>query len=194
MMEGIEMTTNIQLQSDVIDELQYEPSVDPAEIGVSAKDGIVTLAGKVKSLAEKWSAVRAAERVMGVKAIVDEMVVELPDLYRFTDEDLARAVLNALQWDVLVPHDRIKVHVERGCVILKGTVDHKHEQLAVENAIRNLAGVKGMTNHLKVKPVVTPSEVKTKIENAMRRAAELDAKKVQVEVDGTKVTLHGRSE
>ncbi len=186
------MKTNVQLQQDVLDELQYEPTVDPAEIGITTNDGIVTLSGKVKSLAEKWSAVRAAERVGGVKAVVDEINVELPFSYRRTDEDIARAVVTALQWDVLVPEDRVKVHVEHGWIILKGTVDYRYQQIAAENAIRSLAGVKGITNHVKVKPIAMPSEVKTRIESAMRRAAELDAQKIQVDVHGAKVVLRGQ--
>jgi len=185
------MKTNIQLQRDVLDELQFEPTVDPTEIAVAVNDGIVTLAGKVKSYANKWSAVRAAQRVAGVRVVVDEIKVELSSPYQRSDTDIAQAVLNALKWDVLVPEQRITVHVEDGWIILKGTVDYKHQQVAVENAIRNLAGVKGITNHIKVKPTVTASAVKTKIENAMQRAAELDAHKIQVDVRGAKVILRG---
>ncbi len=186
------MKTNLELQKDVSDELQFEPAVDPADIGVTAKDGVVTLSGKVKSYAEKWSAVRTAERIWGVKAVVDEITVELPSMYHRTDEDIARAVVNALEWDIAVPEDRIKVHVEQGWVILTGTVDYKYQQTAIENAIRNLAGVKGITNHIKFTPTAMPSEVKTRIENAIRRAAESDAKKIQVDVSGHKVTLRGK--
>lgn len=185
------MKTNLQLQKDVSDELQFEPAVDPADIGIASKDGIVTLSGKVKSYAEKWSAVRAAERVWGVNAVVDEIKVELPTIFHRTDEDIARAVVNALRWDVAVPDDRIKVHVEEGWVILKGTVDYKYHQVATENAIRNLVGVKGITNHIKFKPTAMPSEVKTKIEGALRRAAESEARKIQVEVSGHRVILRG---
>lgn len=185
------MKNNIQLQKDVSDELQFEPALDPAEIGVAVADGIVTLSGKAKSYAEKWSAVRAAERVEGVKAVVDEIEVLLPYTYHRTDEDIARAVLHALEWDVIVPDDRIKVHVENGWIILKGTVDHKFQQNSAEDAIRNLAGVRGITNHIKVTPRVVSSAVKTTIENALRRAAESEAKQIRVDVTGSKVTLRG---
>lgn len=185
------MKTNAQLQRDVLDELQFEPAVDPAEIGVIAQDGIVTLAGRVKSYAEKWSAVRAVERLVGVRAVVDEMTVELPTIYQRTEEDLARAVLNALKWDVMVPNERIKVKVSQGWITLEGTVDHKYEQAAVESAVRNLAGVKGVENLVKIKPVATPFEVKAKIENAFRRTAELEARKIKVDVQGEKVILRG---
>ena len=186
------MRTNVQLQQDVLDELQYEPTVDSAEIGITTNDGIVTLTGKVKSLAEKWSAVRATERVGGVKAVVDEINVELPFSYQCTDEDIARAVLTALQWDVLVPEGHIKVHVEHGWIILKGSVDYRYQQTAAESAIRSLAGVRGITNHIKVKPLEMPSEIKSRIESAMRRAAELDAQEIQVDVRGAKVVLRGQ--
>lgn len=185
------MKTNIQLQQDVLDELQYEPAVDAAEIGVMAKDNIVTLAGQIKSYAEKWSAVRAAERVVGVRAVVDELKVALPTSFQHTDEDIARAALNALKWDVVVPDERIKVKVSQGWITLEGTVDYKHQQAAAESAIRNLAGVKGVDNLIKVKPVATPLEVKSKIENAFRRTAELEARKINVVVSGNKVILRG---
>lgn len=185
------MKTSIQLQRDVLDELQFEPSVDPADIGVTTNDGIVTLAGKVKSYAEKWSAVRATERVSGVKAVVDEIKVELAFVFQRTDENIARAVLDALKWDVIVPDQRIQVKVSEGWVTLEGTVDHKYEQAAAESAVRNLTGVKGVENLIKVKPVATPFEVKAKIESAFRRTAELEARKIKVEVQGAKVILRG---
>jgi osmotically-inducible protein OsmY len=185
------MKTNTQLQFDVLDELQYEPSVDAAEIGVTAKDGIVTLTGNAKSYVEKWSAARATERVSGVKAVVDELQVRLPDVHLRTDEDLARAVLNALKWDVTVPDDRIKVKVEHGYITLEGNVDYKYQETSAIKAVRNLAGVKGITNLITFKPQATPSEVKRKIEGAFRRTAELDAQRIKVDVHDNKVTLRG---
>src|SRR6185437_2462843 len=125
-------------------------------------------------------------------AVVDEITVELPSSHQRTDEDLARAVLTALQWDVLVPKDRVKVHVEHGWIILKGIVDYRYQLIAAESAIRRLAGVKGITNHIKVKPLAMSSEVKTRIESAMRRAAELDAHGIQVDIRGAKVILRGQ--
>lgn len=185
------MKTDLQLQRDVLDELQYEPAVDAAEIGITAHDGIVILAGMAKSYAEKWHAVRAAERVAGVRAVVDNLKVELPFAFQRTDEDVARAVLNALKWDVLVPDERIQVKVSQGSVTLEGTVDEKYEQAAAEIAVRNLAGVKSVENLIKIKPLATPLEVKAKIENAFRRAAELQARRINVDVQGDKVVLRG---
>ena len=187
------MKSNTQLQQDVLQELEYEPSVDAAHIGVTAKDGIVGLTGNVKSYAEKYGAVHAAERVAGVKAVTDEMKVDLPALHVRNDEDIARAVLNALQWDVWVPNDRIKVKVDSGWITLEGEVDYKYQQTAAENAVRNLTGVKGVSNLITIKlPAVVPSEVKAKIDSALRRAAEVDAAHIKVNVVNDKVILHGR--
>lgn len=185
------MKTNIQVQRDVLDELEYEPSVDAAEIGVTAKEGIITLSGKAKSYAEKWSAVRAAERVSGVNAVIDQLSVELPSLYERTDEDIARAALNSLKWDVRVPDNQIKMKVEKGWITLEGNACNRHEQIAAENALRNLTGVTGVTNHITVKPKGPVLEVKTKIEKALLRAAEVDAKNIGVEISGNKVILRG---
>ena len=148
------MKTNTQLQVDVMEELQYEPMVDAAGIGITAKDGVVTLSGKVKSLAEKWAATHAAERIGGVKAVVDQIRVELPEMHQRNDEVIARAVVNVLNWDVMVPDEKIKVNVHDGWITLEGTVSHKHERKAAEHAIRNITGVKGLSNLIDVEPQV----------------------------------------
>jgi len=184
--------SNTQLQTDVLQELKFEPSVDAAGIGVIAKDGIVSLTGSVKSYAEEYSAVRAAERVVGVKAVTDELKVDLPAFHVRNDEDIARAVIHALEWDVWVPRDRIKAKVADGWVTLDGEVDFKYQQNAAENAVRNLTGVRGVTNLIAIKkPAVMPSEVKANIEYALRRAAEVDAEHITVKVVDDKVILKG---
>ncbi len=148
------MKTNTQLQVDVMEELQYEPIVDAAGIGISAKDGIVTLTGTVNSLAEKWAVSHAAERIGGVKAVVNQIKVEVSEVHLRNDEDIARAVVNVLNWDLMVPDEKIKVDVHEGWIILEGTVDHKHQRKAAENAIRNITGVKGVTNLINLKPEI----------------------------------------
>lgn len=184
--------TNTELQQDVISELKYEPSVDASDIGVTAKEGIVGLSGKVKSYAEKYAAVHAAERVAGVKAVTDELKVDLPSYHVRDDEDIAKAAVNALQWDVWVPYDRIKVKVENGWVTLEGEVDYWYEQNAAANAVRNLTGVTGVSNLITIKtPAVVPSEVKTRIDSALRRSAEVDANHIKVKVQNDKVILNG---
>ena len=186
------MKTDKQLQCDVVDELQYEPSVDASKIGVIVQNGIVSLSGTVASYAETYRAIHAAERVAGVKAVTNAIKVELPSKHQRDDADIAQVVVNALKWHVWVPHDAIKVKVEQGWVTLEGTVDAKFRRESADDAVRYLTGVKGLTNLITVnQPAVNSSEVKTKIENALRRATELEAKDINVEVNGNKVVLRG---
>ena len=163
--------TDAELQRDVLDELEWEPSVDAAHIGVSVKDGVVTLTGHVSSYAEKYAAERAAKRVHGVKAVANEIDVKLPGSSRRTDEDIAEAAVSALKSHLSVPADRIKVTVRNGLVTLEGEVEWQYQKIAAENAVRYLAGVTGVSNLITVKPRVSPSELKSKIEDALKRSA-----------------------
>lgn len=186
------MKTDKQLQRDVLDELQYEPSVDASKIGVIAHNGIISLAGTVASYAEQNAATHAAERIAGVKALANETKVELPSMHQRDDADIAQAVLNAFKWHVWVPQDAIKVSVESGWVTLEGPVNSKFERTSANDAVRYLTGVKGVINLISVKqPAINSSEVKLKIENALRRATELEAAHINVEVQGNKVVLRG---
>ena len=185
--------TNTELQQDVLSELKYEPSVNASDIGVTANEGIISLRGNVKSYAEKYAAVHAAERVAGVKAVTDELKVDLPAFHVRDDQDIARAAVNALQWDVWVPYDRIKTKVDDGWITLEGDVDYRYEQNAAENAVRNLTGVRGVSNLITINmPAVNPVEVKAKIENALRRSAEVDSDQIKVKVVDDKVILNGK--
>lgn len=184
--------SNAQLQSDVEEELKYEPRVDASDIGVTAGSGVVSLTGSLPSYAEKFAAVEAAQRVSGVRAVADEIEVDLPSEHIRDDQDIAKAVANALQWDVQVPTDLIKVEVEKGWITLRGEVNFRFQQTAAYNAVRNLTGVKGVSNLITIKqPEVSATEVRSNIEEALQRAAELDATGIQVEVSGRKVTLRG---
>jgi osmotically-inducible protein OsmY len=181
--------TDSELQRDVLDELKWEPSVDAAHVGVAVKNGVVTLNGHVESYAEKWAAEEAAKRVHGVRAVVNEVQVKLPA--ERTDEDVARDAVAALRSNISVPDDRIKVIVSKGWVTLEGEVDWQYQKVAAEGAVRYLAGVKGVTDLITVKPRVSPDAIRRKIEDAFKRSAELDAKNITIAVDGGKVTLHG---
>jgi len=183
--------TDSELQLDVLNELKWEPSVDAAHIGVSVKDGVVTLSGHVSSYAEKYAAERAAKRVHGVQAVANELDVKLPGSSQRTDEDIAAAAVNALKSHISVPADKIKVTVSKGWVKLEGEVEWHYQRISAENAVRYLQGVKGVSNLITVKPRVSPSEVKSKIEDALKRSAEMDAGRITVEVQGGKVTLRG---
>jgi osmotically-inducible protein OsmY len=183
--------SDLELKKAVESELTYEPSINAAEIGVAVKDGIVTLSGHVPSYWEKIAAERAAERVAGVKALVNDLEVKLPSSSERTDEDIARAALNALEWSVLVPPNRIKVRVSKGWVTLEGNADWQFQKSAAEKAVRKLIGVKGVSNLVSVKPRVSSIEVKSEIENALKRSAELDAEQIRVEAEGDRVILKG---
>jgi osmotically-inducible protein OsmY len=181
----------VELQREVLEELKWEPSVNAAHIGVSAKDGVVTLSGHVPSYAEKYAAERAAKRVYGVKAVANELDVKLPGGSRRTDEDIAAAAVNALKSNFAVPADRIKVTVSKGWVKLEGEVEWQYQRTVAENAVRYLAGVTGVSNLITVKPRVSPVDIKSKIEEALKRDAEMDARRITIEVDGGKVILRG---
>jgi len=188
------MKTDAQLQQDVMNELKWESTIHAAEIGVAVKDGVVTLSGNVDSYAKKGAAERAVKRVAGVKAVAEEIKVTLAGTYKRADEDIARAASNVLQWNFWVPHDRIKVMVQDGFVTLSGDVDWYHERQRAEEAVRHLVGVWGVTNSITIKPpkpMAKVSEVKNKIEGAFKRHASLDADKIQVDISGSKVSLHG---
>ena len=180
-----------ELQRDILDELKWEPSVNANDIGVSVKDGIVTLSGHVPSYGEKYAAEKAAKRVYGVKAVANELDVKLPGSSKRTDEDIAKACVNALESSISVPRDRVKVVVNQGWVTLEGEVEWQYQKNAADRAVRYLTGVIGVTNQITVKPRVSPTELKAKIEDAFKRNAELDARRVSVEVDGGRVTLRG---
>jgi osmotically-inducible protein OsmY len=183
--------SDLELKKSVESELNWEPSINPAEIGVAAKDGIVTLTGRIPSYWEKVTAERAAMRVAGVKAVVNQLEVRLPSSSERTDEDIARAALDALKWSVLIPPDHVKVKVSKGWVTLEGIVDWQFQKTAAEKAVRKLFGVLGVTNFVEVKTSVSKSEVKAAIESALKRSAEVDANQIKVETDGDKVTLRG---
>jgi osmotically-inducible protein OsmY len=185
------MKTDTQLRHDVLDELQWEPSVDANQIGVMAKEGVITLTGLVKTFAEKVAAERVAKRVYGVRAVANDITVHVPGDLERTDQEIAEAALHVLKWDAFTPEDRITVIVRDGRIILEGTVDSQSDKEAAGCAVRNLVGVKEVINSVVVKAEASPSEIKGMIESAFRRSAELDARRITIEVHGGKVVLHG---
>ena len=185
------MKTDKELQRDVLDELAFEPSVDAAEIGVSIENGVVILNGTVKSFSQKWTAERVAQRVDGVRAVTDKLAVRLPGDSQHRDEDIARAAANALDWNASVPPSQIKLLVDKGWVTLEGSVEYRFQKDAAENTVRNLTGVKGLSNLVVVKPRVSPSDVVQAIKKALHRAAQVDAEKITVEANVGKVILRG---
>jgi osmotically-inducible protein OsmY len=178
------------LQQDVVDELEWEPSVNAAHIGVTAKDGVVTLSGDVSSYAEKWAAERAARRVYGVKAVAQEIKVHYP-FDKMDDTDIAQKALQVLSWDIEVPANKVTVQVEDGWVTLSGTVDWHFQRSAAEADVRKLKGVTGVINNIVIKPSVRASDVRAKLKAAFERNAEIEEENITATVDGGKVTLSG---
>ncbi len=185
------MTSDRELQIDVLDELRWEPGVNATDIGATVKEGVVTIEGTVDSYAEKLAAEKAVKRLPGVRALAVEIEVKLPGSSERTDADIAQAAEHSLKWDVLVPHDRVRVTAENGRLTLEGEVDRQFQKSAAERAVLHLTGVKGVTNFITVKPKVAPTDVKEKIEAAFKRNAIFDAHQVDVQADGGTVTLSG---
>lgn len=185
------MKTDTQLQTEVIAELAWEPSVHAAQIGVEVKDGVVTLAGHVGSFVEKWNAQRAALRVYGVKALAVEMDVKLSQLGMRTDADIAESAMNVLSWVACLPADAVQLTVEGGWLTLSGAVDWQYQKQAAADAVSSLVGVVGVSDQIALKPAVTSDAVKADIEAALQRRAKKDGNAISVDVRGAEVTLSG---
>jgi osmotically-inducible protein OsmY len=183
--------SDAEIQADVLTELKWEPRVQANEIGVSAKDGVVTLTGWVDSYTKRWAAEEAAHRVRGVKAVANDIEVRLGVGQERTDAEIAAAAARALEWDALLVPEKIEVTVSRGWVTLKGTVDWEYKKREAERVVRNLAGVKGVSNLIELKPRLQPADIKKQVQEALVRSAMTDAERITVEVEGSKVILKG---
>ncbi|MFH0131868.1 BON domain-containing protein [Variovorax sp. VaC1] len=185
------MKTDTQLRNDVQAELSWDPAFKASDIGVIVKDGVVTLTGHLASYAEKYAVERAVQRVHGVKAMAVEMTVKLPFDNERTDADIAMAAERALEWNVLVPNGKIRPMVEMGWLTLDGEVEWGYQRNAAEAAVRDLMGVTGVSNLVKVKPKVSPADVEKKIHDALSRQADREANRLSISVTGSQVTLRG---
>lgn len=185
------MDRDIRIRDDVVDELDFEPSVDNAGIGVAVKDGVVTLSGHVPTYAQKFAAEKCAQRVKGVKAVAMDIDVRLAGDAKRSDDEIAERAVNILRWSTSVS-DKVKVVVENGWVKLSGEVEYYYQKQAAERAIRQLSGVVAVSNLITIAPGVRPSDVKERIGKAFQRSAELDSAGIKVDVTGTTVTLSGR--
>jgi len=185
------LRSDTDIQKDIIAELKWEPSLRDDDIAVSVRDGVVTLAGFTDSYVDRWKAEQVASKVKGVKAIANDIEVKLPSSSTRPDPDIARAALDALRWNISVPHDRIKVKVEKGWVTLEGDVDWYYQKEAAERSVRYLTGVRGVSNLMTLRARPVPADIKQKIKDALQRGAEFDAEHITVEMDGSKVILRG---
>ena len=182
---------NKTLRQHIIDELEFDPSIDAAQIGVAVEDGVVTLSGHVPTYAQMVAAERATEGVKGVKAIAMEIEVRYPFGSSTADDQIAKRAADALAWNI-VPPDSVQVTVQKGWVTLIGKVDWNYQKVAAESAVSSLKGVTGLTNRLEVKPRAEPRDVKRKIVAALHRSAQLEANNIDVSVTGGKVRLDGK--
>jgi osmotically-inducible protein OsmY len=185
--------TDEQIQRDVLEELAWDARVQPNEIGVAVKDGVVTLTGWVDVYTKRWAAEEAAHRVRGVKAVANDIEVRLPTAAERTDADIAAAATRALEWDAFLPIEDLDVTVSKGWVTLRGEVEWEYERREAERAVRRLSGVRGVSNWITVRPRVrtTPEELRQRIEDALVRSAETDAEQIKVDAIGDKVILAG---
>jgi osmotically-inducible protein OsmY len=186
------MSSDSDLKKAVLDELSWEPSVNAAHIGVTAHAGVITLTGHVGNYMHKTAAERAAGRVMGVKAVAEEIEVKLPYDIKRSDEDIAAAAVDRLGWNSAIPVDAIKVLVQKGWVTLTGSINWYFEREAAENDVRALSGVIGVSNQIVVKPAVDASNVKKDIEDALHRSWFYDPDTIQVAAQGGRITLSGK--
>jgi osmotically-inducible protein OsmY len=186
------MRTDAQIQKDVMDEIKWEPFLHASEIGVAVKNGIVTLSGQVDSYSKKLSAEKATKKVLGVKAIAEDIQIGVSPAYKKTDTEIAEAVLNALKWHTAVQEEKIKIKVEDGNVRLDGEVEWEYQRTNAKTAIENLSGVRSIINFITVKPRATATDVRQKIASAFHRSATIDAEKITTEVVGSKVILRGK--
>jgi osmotically-inducible protein OsmY len=184
------MSNDKELTQDVLAELDWDPSVNQANIAVEAKAGVVSLFGSVDSFAQKHAAAMATRRVKGVKAVADEIEVRLPIHFKRGDDEVAAAALHHLKWDVFLPRDAIKVTVENGDILLTGEVDWDSQRVTAEYDVRNLIGVVNVVNQITIKPRIETSHIGSDILRALHRSW-LDAKSIKVTAHGGKVKLTG---
>jgi osmotically-inducible protein OsmY len=184
--------TDDELQQDVISQLEFEPSLNAARIGVEVDRGVVTLTGKVDNYFEKVNAERAAQRVAGVTALAVEIEVAIPGPLRRTDADIARNAASVLQWMTNLPKDSVKVIVDNGIITLSGDLAWQHQKLAAGDAVRFLSGVIAVNNMIALKSEASSGDVKAHLEAALKRQAGIDAQAISVKVSGSEVTLSGK--
>ena len=182
---------DMSLRHDVEKELEWDPAIDATKIGVATTDGVVTLTGHVRSFSEKWKAERTVKRILGVQGVANDLEVVIDEKEHRDDGDIARSAVNALSWNFAIPKDKIKVLVTKGWLTLDGEVEWHFQKRAAADAVRNLRGVRGVTNDIAVHPKVAAGDVKDKIEAALKRNAEVDAKSIKVQATNSEITLTG---
>lgn len=185
------MRSDNDIRRDVEDELRWDPDIDPTDIAVNVNNGIVTLTGFVRSYMQKYQAETDAKRVAGVIGVVNDIEVRLPGVDERPDPEIARDAIAQIKSELPYSWERIRVIVNKGWLTLEGEVEWNYQRERAEAAVRRIRGIKGITNSIEVKPRVAPTEIRRKIEEALRRAAEIDASRITVETNGGEVILRG---
>jgi osmotically-inducible protein OsmY len=185
------MRSDEDIRHDVEAELKWDPDIDATDVAVAVKDGVVTLTGFVRSYTQKWDAERVAKRVIGVRGVANDIEVRLPSGTQRPDPEIARDAVAKLKAELPYSHELIKVVAKDGWLTLEGDVEWEYQRRRAEAAVRRVSGVRGISNLIAIRPKAEPFEIKTKIEEALKRNAELDAQRITVEVGGSEVTLRG---
>lgn len=183
--------SDLELRRMILDELEFQPNIDAAAIGVAIENGVVSLTGHVRTYAQKFAAERAVKSVKGVKAVAEEIKVVSNEDLDISDEAIAARCLDVIRWNSAIPDERLQIKVQDGWVTLEGEVDWQYQKEAAQSAVRKLAGVVGINNMLILKPKETPENIKERIEAAFARNAALDSRKLRVTVEGKTVKLEG---
>ncbi|WP_055443448.1 BON domain-containing protein [Lacinutrix himadriensis] len=186
------MRSDLSIKEDILEELEWQPSIDETQIGVVVKDGIVTLTGTVDSYVKKREAEKAAKSVVGVKAVAEEIEVQYGTSAHKSDTEIAKAAVNALKWNISVPSNKIDVKVEDGWVYLEGEVMWDFEKTAAKKAVENLQSVKYVVNNIALKNPVRAEDIKNKIKKAFERSADIDSKGITVKAEGHNIKLIGK--
>lgn len=186
------MKTDAQIKQAILDELVFLPDIDETQIGVIVEDGVVTLTGFVDTFSKKVAAEKAVKKVAGVMAVAEDIVVKYGDDYKKTDKEIAKAAVNALEWDASVPKEKVMIKVDNGYIFLSGNLPWAYQRNAAKRAVQNLLGVKGVVNNIMITPTVEPTNISKEIQKALDRSADLKAKSIRVQVDGSTVQLKGR--
>ncbi|WP_180899846.1 BON domain-containing protein [Martelella soudanensis] len=180
------------LRQNIIDELEFEPSIDAADIGVAVENGIVTLTGHVPTYTQKTTVEAAVRRIRGVRGIAEQIEVRPRGFHITADDEIARRAVNALEWNEIVPGEKLQVTIQKGWATLTGKVEWQYERDAAMRAIKGLAGITGISNLIEVVPKVSAPDVKKRIEDAFKRDAQIEADAIKVQVLDGKVTLEGK--
>jgi osmotically-inducible protein OsmY len=191
--QGSTIMDDITLRQNIIDELEFEPSIDAAHIGVAAENGVITLTGHVATYAEKNKIADVVCRVKGVRGLAQEIEVRPRGEHRTADDEIAKRALSVIRWNTVIPEGAVLVKVQDGLVTLTGKVEWDYQRNAAKEAVRGLSGVIDVYNKIEVVPVPTAFDIKKRIEDALKRAAEVEARSITVDVDGFgRVKLEGR--